>query len=128
MRCTRVGRPVKSTEGGEAAVRERAGKDSAAATRGGGSSTVSCSSSSKTMGAGSETSVGPPGSSETSSCSIVLSMVSTKWPCALPLCCGCCQPWRCPPPAPCTLLRWLLLLAWFSAFSRHSPRVCPAPG
>ena len=54
------------------------------AARGAGSSTMSCSSSSWTIGAGLETSVGPPGSSEMSSCSIVLSIVSTKN--GLPLC------------------------------------------
>ena len=100
VRCTGVGRPVESTEGGEAVIKEKAGKDSAAAAWGAGSSTMSCSSSSRTIGAGSETSVGPPGSSETSSCSIVLSIVSTKWPCTSPLCCGCCQPRHCLPPAP----------------------------
>ena len=99
VQCTGVGLPVESTEGREA-VKEKAGKDSAVAARGAGSSMMSCSSSSWTIEAGSETSVGPPGSLETSSCSIILSIVSTKWPCASPLCCGCCQPRRCLAPAP----------------------------
>ena len=103
MRCTGVGRPVESTDGGLASVRERAEKDSAAATLGAASSIMSCSCSSRTIGARSEiseTSVGPPRRSETSSCSIVPSMVSTKWPSASPLCGGCCRPQRCPPLAP----------------------------